>query len=284
MIHFTPVGYGLRFSGGGSRNIQVWNILTGDRLLPHGETVSSSLPAPAFTSDGNILAFCRHREIVGWHPKSDSQLFAINTDLPWHDARLVFSPDRRKLAVMGKHSKPKIWDITTQRNITPANIKIAIAIAFSSSSSLLAAVSEEGIYLWNLDLEADRKHYIIPANSVGFESTLTFSPDDKVLVETVLGIWDPQIRLWHVETGLSLGNLSGHTEVVESLVFSHDGKTLASGSNDGTVLLWDWDKINNNISANRNEDELKSVLLTVPDPIIYASKAEEAKAVLEGIN
>ena len=284
MVHFTPVGYGFRFSGGGGSNIQLWNILTGERLLPHRGTVSTSLPAPAFTSDGNILAFCKHQEIVGWHPKSNSQLFAINTDLPRHEARLVFSPDGRKLAVMGTNSKPKIWDITTQRNITPVNIKRAIAIAFSSSSSILAAVSEGGIYLWNLDIESDKKHSIIPAESVGFYSTLTFSPDDKVLVETVLGIWDPQIRLWHVATGLSLGNLSGHTENVESLEFSHDGKTLASGSSDGTVLLWDWDRINNNIFANHNEEDLESVLLTVPEPITYDSKAEEAKAVLKWLN
>lgn len=284
MIHFKPVGSGLRFSGRSSRNIQFWNILTGERLLPQGGNVSSSLPAPAFSSDGNILAFSRDREIVGWHLKSNSQLFAINTGLIRHDARLVFSPDRRKLAVMGKHSKPKIWDITTQRNITPTNIKRTSAIAFSSSSSLLAAVSEEGIYLWNLDLESDRKHYIIPAKSVGFDRTLTFSPDDKVLVESVLDIWDPQIRLWHVETGLNLGNISGHTERVKSLVFSHDGKTLASGSNDGTVLLWDWDNIKNNILANHKEEDLISVLLTVPEPIIYASKTDEAKAVLKWLN
>ncbi len=284
MIHFKPVGTGFSYSGVGSQNIQFWNILTGERLLPHSENVSSSLPAPAFTSDGNILAFSRDREIVGWHLKSNSQLFAINTGLPRHEARLVFSPDKRKLAVMGKHSKPKIWDITTQRNITPANIKRTYAIAFSSSSSLLAAVSEEGIYLWNLDNESDKKHFIIPAKPDIFDSTLTFSPDDKVLVESVCSGWDPQIRLWHVATGLNLGNISGHTESVKSLVFSHDGKTLASGSNDGTVLLWDWDKIKNNIIANHKEEDLISVLIPVPEPITYASKTEEAKAVLKWLN
>ena len=47
--------------------------------------------------------------------------------------------------------------------------------------------------------------------------------------------------LWDVETGNQLAFLNGHTEDITTLVFSHDGKILASGSQDGTVLLWDWD-------------------------------------------
>jgi len=32
----------------------------------------------------------------------------------------------------------------------------------------------------------------------------------------------------------------GHTNIVFSVAFSPDGETLASGSRDGTVLLWDF--------------------------------------------
>jgi WD40 repeat protein len=48
------------------------------------------------------------------------------------------------------------------------------------------------------------------------------------------------IKLWDVATQKEIGELLGHTEPVNALCFSPDGKILASGSDDHTVKLWDW--------------------------------------------
>src|SRR5262249_33429492 len=51
-----------------------------------------------------------------------------------------------------------------------------------------------------------------------------------------------KVRLWDVRAGKQVTDFKGHQAAITCLVFAADGKQLASGSEDGTVFVWDVSK------------------------------------------
>ena len=47
-----------------------------------------------------------------------------------------------------------------------------------------------------------------------------------------------EVYISDITTGTHTAIRTGHTRVVNCVAFSPDGQTLASGSNDSTILLW----------------------------------------------
>jgi hypothetical protein len=60
-----------------------------------------------------------------------------------------------------------------------------------------------------------------------------------------------------VARGEEVARLSGHHGFVWSLAFSRDGATLASGSGDGTVRLWDTAPLKTRYQARREAAALR---------------------------
>lgn len=168
--------------------------------------------------------------------------------LPSINDVLTFSPDGTKLVAEGERSsfETLIWDVESS-DISHILKEDADTATFSRNGTMLATIDSYDITLW--DTETGKMlHKIRPRgeNTVS-GAAITFSPDGSILlvskVSPVMSFSSDFIEIIDIRTGDTLRSLPGHTEPIETLVFSHDGKTLASGSMDGTVLLWDWEKI-----------------------------------------
>ncbi len=244
MVAFNPYNFeDIRVSQGRSW-IQLWELATNEEI--HGPwrdmNVNNSQEMAALSPHG-ILAVSSGEEIRAWHINTGLELFRFNTEKWIPRGRMVFSSDGTKLALISPFSTAKVWDVTTQQEIMSSNIMLTRKLAFSPDNATLALGGTEDIYLWKLDTPAKDEPKVIPSNLHLFWEALTFSPDGSILIASGKADRDILIKLWDVETGNQVVTLTGHTETVTTLVFSHDGKTLASGSEDGTVLLWDWNKV-----------------------------------------
>jgi len=69
-----------------------------------------------------------------------------------------------------------------------------------------------------------------------FYSKLLFSPDGRRLVSSDRR----NITVWDVSSGSKVKIFKGHKDYIQSLVFSPDGTRVVSGSDDRTVVIWDF--------------------------------------------
>jgi WD40 repeat protein len=95
---------------------------------------------------------------------------------------------------------------------------------------LFAAKTGKKIHEMTLDLPQT------PDNIWGSPvDVLAFSHDGG---KTIVGCHD-KTSLWDLHTGTRIGDLATNKSRIDSVAFSPDNQSIATGSDDGTVLLWD---------------------------------------------
>lgn len=145
------------------------------------------------------------------------------------------------------------------------------------SAGMVQAERFSELRLWDVATGKNTATFKVHA---GNALSVGFSPDGKTLAAggAVQGdgegrkLSDPagEIWLWDIAGGNKTATLKGHAGMVWSVVFSPDGKTLASSSQDGTVKLWDVATAKNTATFQANTGFFGSVAFS-PDGKILAS-------------
>ncbi|MEV5237965.1 hypothetical protein AB0K89_02355 [Streptomyces cinnamoneus] len=191
---------------------------------------------------------------------------------------VVFSPDGRTLASVGRDQKLMLWNVRSRTRVATldGHRTWLRGVAFSPDGRTLATGgNNREVVLWDV---ATRTRTTALTGHEEQLKRLTFSPDGRTLASaaadgTVI-LWDTRERsrrltlsghkgnvnavrfspdgrivvtagadrtlvLWVAATGDRLATLTGHSESVEDVAIGPDGRTMVSVGNDHDVIVWD---------------------------------------------
>jgi WD40 repeat protein len=221
--------------------IRLWDLATG-RDLTSGHR--GAVGPVAFSPDGkSMVSGSSDRTLRRWDVPTGRELYRFDSGpLGWAHVA-AFSPRGDLVAFSSyKDDAIRLWDPATGKELRRLlDRRGPLGITFSPDGRLLASAGSWGdIRLWDPATGKEVCHILGHAEG----NAIAFSPDCKLLAS---GGGDGTLRLWELPAGKEVRRLprivnpgNGEAGSIQTVVFSPDGKTIATGGDykDPSVRLW----------------------------------------------
>ncbi|MDQ2906211.1 MAG: hypothetical protein M3Y81_22045, partial [Chloroflexota bacterium] len=160
---------------------------------------------------------------------------------------VTWSPDSQKIASASSDGSIHVWHVQDGKPLFMyrEHRDLVFAVAWSPGGKALVSAGSDGTaQVW--DAQTGQRISIFRGH-MGAVYAVAWSPDGKIIVT---GGADRTVQVWNAVNGKLIFTYSrrafprltgwGHTGRVRTVGWSSDGKHIASGGEDKTVQVWNW--------------------------------------------
>lgn len=219
-------------SHGEDSNVIIWDAETGAFLSIYKSNMKE-ISSVDYSKDGkSLVVLGSDNTIILWNTHTGEKTQTINNELELYDVH--FSPNGTTFACDADNGTMLLFEAATGTLLhqfkMPGVSNYVSDFKYSPDSKTLVVYDGSEIFFWDL-------------NSFEIHSTITdysdvvgdaiFGPNDKILVSV-----DDIVRIWDIEENKLQRKIEAQGNAI-SIALSSDGKNLAIGTSDDTILLWD---------------------------------------------
>jgi WD40 repeat protein len=208
----------------------LWDVETG-KVIVKWKGHSAAVEVVCWSPDsGRVVSGSNDGTARVWDVKSSEPIQGMNPIKTGQKFVNVvsYSPKARKIATSGFIDGIKIWDGKTGQLLFKINHEQSWSLTWTSDDKKLISGTTIGSIII-FDTATWQQIAVLEGHSHKYVSAITISPDNRLLASAS---WDNTARLWNLDTSLQVGPPLEHTDAVEGVAFSPDGKLLSTACAD----------------------------------------------------